>query len=383
MVKKANEKGKKKNTKDKTAIDLDNEIIIGIKPISEPRVSNKKKKKQFEKQIKNNNNSKKNIKKSNKNLKIDLEPKQKKNKKTTQKNKQNKKITPKKQTTQNKKKLLEELDLGIEETAIKKSKSKTKNKKITKQQEIAKRKRKVIFRAIKYSILLVILISGGIYFLLSPFFNIKEITTNGNKKITKKELISLSEIKLEENTFKLQIQQIEQLIKQNAYVDKVVVKRNLPDKIQINITERTPTFMLVFANAYVYINNQGYLLEVSKTELNVPMIIGFLTPEEDIHPGNRLCSEDLQRLDQALQIMKSAESNGIGNLVTKINISDKQDYILELKSEKKTVHIGDTSNLSTKMLYIISILEENKNVEGEIFVNTDLNNKGAIFRKRI
>jgi len=56
---------------------------------------------------------------------------------------------------------------------------------------------------------------------------------------------------------------------------------------------------------------------------------------------------------------------------------------LGLWPEKKTVHMGDNSNLSTKMLYIISILEENKGVEGEIFVNTDLSNKGAIFRKKI
>ena len=125
------------------------------------------------------------------------------------------------------------------------------------------------------------------------------------------------------------------------------------------------------------------MLEISKTELNVPTITGFLTKEEDLHEGNRLCSEDLVRLGQALQIMKSAESNGISNLITKINIENKQDYLLELKSEKKTVHIGDSSNLSTKMLYIISILNENKGIEGEIFVNTDLNSKGAVFRKKI
>ena len=57
--------------------------------------------------------------------------------------------------------------------------------------------------------------------------------------------------------------------------------------------------------------------------------------------------------------------------------------MIELKEEKKTVHLGDSSNLSTKMLYVISIIEENKGIEGEILVNTDLNNKGAIFRKKV
>lgn len=115
----------------------------------------------------------------------------------------------------------------------------------------------------------------------------------------------------------------------------------------------------------------------------MPIITGYATKEEDIQLGERLCTEDLQKLDDILQIMKAAESNEIANIVTKINISDKQDYVLELKSEKKTVHVGDTSNLSTKMLYIKEIIEQNKKIEGEILVNTDLNNKWAIFRKKV
>lgn len=249
--------------------------------------------------------------------------------------------------------------------------------------ENKKKKRRRIFRIIKWTTLLLLIVGGIIYFLLSPYFNIKTITTNGNGKITDEELISLSGIELEENTFKMNKRQVETSIKQNAYVDSVKIKRILPNTVEIEIEERVPTYMLYFGNAYVYINNQGYFLEVSKTKLELPIITGFLTPEEEIHAGNRLCTEDLQRLDHTLQIMKAAESNEIGSLITKINIEDKQNYILELENEKKTVHIGDTSNLSTKMLYIKSILEQNKDVEGEIFVNTDLNNKGAIFRKKI
>ena len=176
---------------------------------------------------------------------------------------------------------------------------------------------------------------------------------------------------------------IEKNIKQNAYVESVKIKRNLPSTILIEIEERVPTYMITFANAYAYINNQGYFVEISKEKLELPIITGYATKEEDIQLGERLCTEDLQKLDDILQIMKAAESNEIANIVTKINISDKQDYVLELKSEKKTVHVGDTSNLSTKMLYIKEIIEQNKKIEGEILVNTDLNNKWAIFRKKV
>ena len=141
--------------------------------------------------------------------------------------------------------------------------------------------------------------------------------------------------------------------------------------------------MITLGNAYVYINKQGYLLEISKEALKLPIITGISTSENQIQEGERLCTEDLERLNSVIQIMDSANNNEIGNLVNKINISDKQDYVLEMKSEKKTAHIGDTSNLSTKMLYIKSVLENEKKKEGDIFVNTDLNTKGAIFREKV
>lgn len=350
MSKKLKEKSKNKQ-KDST-FNVDNEIIIGIKTLPNPEENKKKTQKRKNEKIKNKNTTKKS------------------------------KTTKTKKKTKNKEEEFE-LKLGIEDEKVKPKKKKKKTKKLTKKQEIARKKRKAFLRLVKWATLILLLIGGGIGFLLSSFFNIKKIEIVGNNKLTRDEAISLSQIEIEENTFKLSKNKIEKNIKQNAYVESVKIKRNLPSTILIEIEERVPTYMITFANAYAYINNQGYFVEISKEKLELPIITGYATKEEDIQLGERLCTEDLQKLDDILQIMKAAESNEIANIVTKINISDKQDYMLELKSEKKTVHVGDTSNLSTKMLYIKEIIEQNKKIEGEILVNTDLNNKWAIFRKKV
>lgn len=345
-------KEKSKNTQKDSTFNVDNEIIIGIKTLPNPEENKKKTKKRKNEKIKNKNTTKKS------------------------------KTTKTKKKTKNKEEEFE-LKLGIEDEKVKPKKKKKKTKKLTKKQEIARKKRKAFLRLVKWATLILLLIGGGIGFLLSSFFNIKKIEIVGNNKLTRDEAISLSQIEIEENTFKLSKNKIEKNIKQNAYVESVKIKRNLPSTILIEIEERVPTYMITFANAYAYINNQGYFVEISKEKLELPIITGYATKEEDIQLGERLCTEDLQKLDDILQIMKAAESNEIANTVTKINISDKQDYVLELKSEKKTVHVGDTSNLSTKMLYIKEIIEQNKKIEGEILVNTDLNNKWAIFRKKV
>lgn len=369
MKNRAKEKNKKIDTKEKNILNLDNEIIIGIKSL--PKVQKNTKQLQ-EKKKKSNSNKTKNSQKKIANNKNKQGITQENRKRKTKKKIQNDDV---------------ELRLGIEDEIYKEKRKKKQVKKkpklTPKQQEIARKKRKIIFRLIKWTSLVVLLIGGGIYFLLSSFFNIHNIVVTGNEKITPEMIISLSGIELEKNTFKVSKSKVEQAIKTNAYIDSVKIKRKLPETIEIQITERKPAYMLTLGNAYVYMNTQGYLLEISLEKLKAPIITGILTPEEQIQEGNRLCPEDLQKLSSVIQIMDSANNNEIGKLITKINISDKQNYILELKSEKKNVHLGDTSNLSTKMLYIKKVLQNEKKKEGDIFVNTDLSTKGAIFREKV
>ena len=84
-----------------------------------------------------------------------------------------------------------------------------------------------------------------------------------------------------------------------------------------------------------------------------------------------------------MQITKIAQNYGIDSKITSINIEDDNDYILYLDSEKKTVHLGNNIAIETKMLYIKAILEREKEIEGEIFVNMDLNKKNAYFKQKV
>lgn len=256
-------------------------------------------------------------------------------------------------------------------------------KKLTKQQQMAIKKKKAILKIVKVLTLIIVIIGVSIYVALSPLFNIKEINVTGNSKLSKEEIISLSELKTDENTFKVSKKNIKNKVKANAYIENVKIRRKLPDKVEIIVVERVATYMIPFANSYIYINNQGYMLEITSKKAEMPAIVGISTPEEELHEGQRLISEDLVKLGEVLQIMESANANELVDLITKIDISNRQDYILTLEKEKKAIHLGDVSNLSTKMAYVKKILNDEKGVEGEILVNTDLTNKGAVFREKV
>lgn len=262
-----------------------------------------------------------------------------------------------------------------------KEKQKTIEKPLTKEQRIAKQKRKIIFRFIKWTTLLCMIIGAGIYALLSPIFNIKTIEVVGNKKLSKEEIISLSKIELEQNMFSYQTKEVISNIKENAYVDRVIIKRKIPDTIELVISERKASFMIAFANAYALINNQGYILEIVSKEQELPLLEGIKTQQEQIQEGNRLCMEDLKKLSDVLEIMESATSNEISNWISSIDITNADNYILKLQKHKKIVHLGNISDLSTKMLWIIEFSEKEKNTQGEIILNIDIDK--PIFRRNV
>lgn len=242
------------------------------------------------------------------------------------------------------------------------------------------KKRNLIKEFIKWIILLSALMASFVFFMMSPLFNVTEITVIGNNSITSQTIVSLSGLEIGENIYKMSNKDITNNIKQNAYIEQVEIKRILPNKIQLSIKERSTTYMLEYANSYIYINNQGYILEKSETPLDVPILEGYQTPQEEMQVGNRLNQEDLVRLETVLKIRDSAKSNSIISKINRVNIEDKQNYILQIEEEKKTVYLGDASNLSTRMLYVKAALQDTKGLQGDIFVNGDLIKERAFFR---
>lgn len=246
------------------------------------------------------------------------------------------------------------------------------------------KRKKLIKKILQIIVLTAVIITLLIFLMLSPLFNIKNIAVEGNNKISIEQIVSLSKIEKDINIFKVPIVETINFIKENPYIKKAEVKRKLPDTIKIIITEREPSFMLEHGSSYAYIDNQGYILEISaNTQEGIPKIKGYETNEEQILPGNRLVDKDLEKLNTVIKLVAAAKNNDIYSFITTINIEDENEYTLYLESKSKTVYLGNCTSIDTRMLYVKVILEKEKDHEGEIFVNMDLNEKNPFFREKV
>lgn len=263
------------------------------------------------------------------------------------------------------------------------SKNKTPSKKKRTNTTIKSNSRKKAVKVIGIIILIVLLI---IILLSSSLFNIKTIEVSGNKKLSNEKIISLSSLELYSHILRFNKRKTVENIKENAYIENAKVTRIYPNTVSIEVEERESRYMLQFADSYVYINNQGYMLEISNEKLDVPVLVGFTTDLSNIKAGNRVDVEDLKKLNTVIKIYDSAQVNELNELITKIDISNSKDYSIELESKGKIVYLGDCSDysdLKTRMLYLKSILEKSEGKNGEIFLDIDLNSEKIRFKEKI
>ncbi len=264
----------------------------------------------------------------------------------------------------------------------KKKKNSSKSVKNKEQPNKSKVKNKK-FGFVKVLLIMIIIIVLTILICSSSLFNINTITVAGNEKLSDNKVISASGLQLHTNIFKFNKSKTISNIKENAYIEEVSLKRKLPNKVEIDIKERVATYMLQFADSYVYINNQGYMLEISNEKLEVPVLVGFTTDLSNITAGNRLNKEDLEKMNTVIKLYEIAKINDLASLITKIDISNDKNYTIILEGEGKTVYLGDGSDLNARMIHLITILDATKGKKGEIFLNVDLNSQKTYFRESV
>ena len=169
-------------------------------------------------------------------------------------------------------------------------------------------------------------------------------------------------------------------LKENPYVEDVNIKRKLPNTLQINVTERTVDYQTEYNGKFMYLNEQGYLLELGDKQKDTILLKGLSAAKESIEVGQRLNKDDLKKLDTVLKIVNYCHYNLIKNIITQIDVTDNSNYTLYFEDDGQVAYLGDASNLSERILSLKTILEKEKGNKGEIFINGDLNKVSGYFR---
>ena len=147
------------------------------------------------------------------------------------------------------------------------------------------------------------------------------------------------------------------------------------------MTEREAKYQLEYGNAFVYIDGNANILEISNENANLPIIRGYSTTQEGIQVGNKLINEDYNKLLTVEKFLRAAKSNEIYDIITYVDISNDNDYKFELPSKGKVAYLGNDTNINDKILTLKEILTREEGKNGQIFINDS--NKMPYFREDV
>lgn len=121
---------------------------------------------------------------------------------------------------------------------------------------------------------------------------------------------------------------------------------------------------------YFYLDKNGYVLNISLSAISdMPQIKGITEGLENQEIGGRIDEKEFEKFNDLIKIVSAMENNSVTAKLNSIDISDKNNYILEFTEENKIVMLGDISELSTKMAWVKLFIENYKDISGTVHLN--------------
>jgi len=110
-------------------------------------------------------------------------------------------------------------------------------------EEFQKIMRKAIRAAFQLLLLSFFLFVGHwvyVHLLNDPYFRVREVDVEGNRKIPKETLLSLTEMEGMPNLFSVRLKEVVKRLESHPWIEKVRVRKVFPHKIVIQVEERKP-----------------------------------------------------------------------------------------------------------------------------------------------
>jgi len=222
----------------------------------------------------------------------------------------------------------------------------------------------------------VVIIAGCILAATILFFQIKTVEIIGETRYTDQEIMAAGKIELGENMFLYnKFDSIAGILEGCPYVDKIVVRRGLPDTIRIQVTEAVPVCS-VSHDAVVKARNQYgeiidwqmpttyYLMDINKKILEevdettagaYPAILGVTLESPKV--GKTAVFSDEQKGKQAFTLLNTAKNNDILKNIQWVDVG--RSYALKLQyTDRFRVNFGTIDDLDRKCRFMLVIADK-------------------------
>jgi len=247
----------------------------------------------------------------------------------------------------------------------------------TRLNRVRRRSRRILVEIGKTALLIasVVVIASMLIFaynfiIVSPYFQMKGTLVRGTERLQSDEIIALSGLKPSQNILLTNLGAVAKKVKTHPWVKEVSVRRDFPDRLIIEVTERKPVALVERGDGLYFIERDGTAFEKigSGEKTDLPVLTGFFRKGDE---SREMILKSLELLDFMASYTEIPEIRHISE------IHGDDLFGLSLFAEGLCLKLG-FGEYDVKLRRMKPVLVDlaRRNVSGYFII--DLNNPGKV-----
>lgn len=218
-----------------------------------------------------------------------------------------------------------------------------------------------------FIVLLLAAVVIAIVLFLTPIFNIRSVSVEGNVHVTAEQLNEILHPLVGENLLRTGSGKITKMLKTNPYIDTVEVqKRIFPPSVDITVTEYTPAALVRAEGRTLVLNSALHVLdEQGGEQWDIPNVVGVNVKE---YSNGTAKLENTDKEETLSAMLQTIESTGMLAEINEIDLNSLS-YILINYDDRIEVKCGSQLDIERKIRLLKEAVTSNslaQNARGTI-----------------
>ncbi len=190
--------------------------------------------------------------------------------------------------------------------------------------------------------------------LTSSIFHITQIRVEGNEHYSDEEICQKINLTSNMNFFSFRFRKAKTTLEHDPYIKKGIIRFVFPNQIHIKIEERKVRGYVPYMGAYLFIDENGQVLETSTyfTE-KLPIVHGL--EFEHFRVGEAIKVQNQESFDILIKTAHLIVKYNILEEIVKIDVKDSKDIHIHIRSID--VMLGDATDYDEKIRMMLEILK--------------------------
>jgi len=201
----------------------------------------------------------------------------------------------------------------------------------------------------------------------TPYFNLIAINTSGNNVYEDNYIIEKSGINLGQKLFSINRAAVKGNLQKEVYIKSARVIYDLPDTVNIEITEREEKYQIAYNNEYIITDIDGVVLN-TYTEKNELLTIESLA-DVIYNKGVKIQFSGIDNINAIFDTLEYCNSEYGSDTITKLTVDRDNSIVLDTNYGTK-IKINLKDDIKYQITFAMKIINDRLN--NNLTVNADL-----------